>query len=649
MPRIVSDPNLQICPDFDSDDFLGIRESIAEAANITPDQAALNLAASWSAQNNTKIAAWVAQLEADELLEDAAALAAAQAEAAAQAQLEKEAADELREAEKKKPKMHTFDVTKSIGTNITQRPSAYALERLRKFEYVELWYFTPEGCNEAALTQRSAADDTFGITRTDSDLMVLKPVATVRASRKAVKDEDLTWDQMEVGSTLMLRNQRQLHWPEPATDALSIFWYKLYAHELRSQPDGQRILLIYLARARREWHAALERKDTGFNIGFIDEDLLAKITREVFHMDHQASLREVSPSFFPSSCTAPHLAACTAPSVLLRTVPCSLHGGSVSSASLRTVPCSLHGGSASSRFALHRALQSARWHCFLPLRFALHRALQSARWHCFLPLRFAPCLAVCTVALLPPASLRTVPCSLHGGTASSCFASHRALQSARWLRFFRFASHRALQSARWPRFLPLRSAPCLAVCTVAPLLLLRFAPCLAVRTASAASLRTSHLPSPLQVRSRPRSSPPRGRYSAPQGRGRRSRSRSPPSRLRQRSPRYRSPPPPRKGQTSQQVFQGGASSAGPSACTLCLGRFRHDTTHCKATLLWDRSQLHCHRNDLGRLVNPTGLVLCSDWQLPRSCLNPSHPDRHECSGCGNKSHGAQGCPRSQKN
>jgi hypothetical protein len=136
--------------------------------------------------------------------------------------------------------------------------------------------------------------------------------------------------------------------------------------------------------------------------------------------------------------------------------------------------------------------------------------------------------------------------------------------------------------------------------------------------------------------------PPRGRQPAaplPHPRGRRSRSRSP----------IRQPPPysPRKP-AHHQVFASGAASSGPSVCTLCLGRHRHDTFRCSPATSWDGSLLRCHRNSSGRLTNPSGLVLCSDWQLPRGCSSASHTDRHECSGCGNKAHGAQNCPRGQK-
>jgi hypothetical protein len=300
MPRIDSDPNLQHCPDFSSDDFAQIRQTLATATNSNQEAAAASLTASWESQIASQKAAWADQELADREARDLAANEAREAEALLQAQLDKEKEDELREVEKKKLKMHPFNPTKSIGTDVVQRPSPYALERLRKFEYVELWYFSPDGCSDASSSQRSAADDAFGISRTDSDLVVLKSVSSVRASRKCVKDEDLSWDQMEIASTLMLRHQRLLHWPEAATDALAIFWYKLQNHELRSRPNGQRILLIYQARSRREWHAALDRKDDAFNPSIIDDDLLAKITRELFELDCVSVLREVSPPFpFP--------------------------------------------------------------------------------------------------------------------------------------------------------------------------------------------------------------------------------------------------------------------------------------------------------------------------------------------------------------
>ena len=99
----------------------------------------------------------------------------------------------------------------------------------------------------------------------------------------------------------------------------------------------------------------------------------------------------------------------------------------------------------------------------------------------------------------------------------------------------------------------------------------------------------------------------------------------------------------------QQSFQSGAAGNGAlSACTICLGRHPHDIFNCASATLSDGSPARCQKNSQGRLVNPAGSILCSDWQRPNGCSSSTHDSRHECSGCGKPSHGAQSCPRAQK-
>ncbi|KAJ7051787.1 hypothetical protein C8F01DRAFT_919474, partial [Mycena amicta] len=92
-----------------------------------------------------------------------------------------------------------------------------------------------------------------------------------------------------------------------------------------------------------------------------------------------------------------------------------------------------------------------------------------------------------------------------------------------------------------------------------------------------------------------------------------------------------------------------AGKAALSVCAACLGRFQHNVHLCNPSTLWNGESTHVTRDQNGRLINPSGAELCLKWQLPRQCTNSSHPERHLCSGCGEKSHGAQDCPRAQKN
>ena len=88
------------------------------------------------------------------------------------------------------------------------------------------------------------------------------------------------------------------------------------------------------------------------------------------------------------------------------------------------------------------------------------------------------------------------------------------------------------------------------------------------------------------------------------------------------------------------------SGTHPPPCPMCLGRHEHDILNCKATELWDQATpTHCTRDQHGHLINKSGHTLCWDFQRPTGCN--SHVHKHECSGCGDKRHGANKCPRAQ--
>ncbi|EDR09985.1 uncharacterized protein LACBIDRAFT_318400 [Laccaria bicolor S238N-H82] len=79
-------------------------------------------------------------------------------------------------------------------------------------------------------------------------------------------------------------------------------------------------------------------------------------------------------------------------------------------------------------------------------------------------------------------------------------------------------------------------------------------------------------------------------------------------------------------------FQAGAAGNGAfSACTICLGRGPHNVFKCESDTLWDGTPARCKKNSNGRLVNPAGNILCSDWQRPNGCSSTTHDSRHECS------------------
>lgn len=61
-------------------------------------------------------------------------------------------------------------------------PSQYALQCLKNFEYLELWYLTQEGFTDAAQHQHMQNDDSFGLTKVN-DVVALRQVSAFRDSR----------------------------------------------------------------------------------------------------------------------------------------------------------------------------------------------------------------------------------------------------------------------------------------------------------------------------------------------------------------------------------------------------------------------------------------------------------------------------------
>lgn len=455
MEQVVHDPALEICPNFASVPFLVTRNHIIAAnPEFTHEQVAQQLVDAWTEDNHARKAVFDQQQhELQVAREEAERIAQEEEDRLREEQQQKDIAEQL-ELEKKKPKLKPLDKSRQVGDHIAARPSAYALNKLENHEYIELWYFTEEGCQDAADYQHTTTDETFGLSKVDN-FLALRAVSAAKASRHAIKDMDLTWRQMTIAKNLLLSYMGRFKWPDEYTQSLAGFFINIELSDRRARPNGERTLIIYQARVRREWHDAIKRNEA-FDISVINRELLRTIADEVYETVRAEALKQDS-----------------------------------------------------SRSSRSPDRERGR-----------HHRKQSRH--------FGP-------------------------------------------------------SSRPSRHSQSRSPP---------------------RASS------SKAPPPFPL------------------------------------PKYRLRTSPSSGKMS---FHAGASTLGPSACAVCLGRHRHNIAQCNSTTLWDGSDKpRCHRNSEGRLVNPAGQQLCSNWQRPDGCSASGHDSKHECSGCGKSDHGAQLCPRTQK-
>ncbi|KIK80020.1 hypothetical protein PAXRUDRAFT_16015 [Paxillus rubicundulus Ve08.2h10] len=182
----MADLNLEVAPNYAGPEFEIVCEGLRLGYHENNQQAIERLLASWQADRMTRTAAWNVQQEAaahaDREVEEAWRVREEEEEIVATEEAERE----QREAEQKKPKMNMFAPETSVMDILVHPASQYALHKLSTSNYVEMWYFSPTGCLDAAkYHDKSQANNTFSISRVD-DLLSVHPIASIRASRNAL-------------------------------------------------------------------------------------------------------------------------------------------------------------------------------------------------------------------------------------------------------------------------------------------------------------------------------------------------------------------------------------------------------------------------------------------------------------------------------
>ncbi|KAI6153042.1 hypothetical protein BKA82DRAFT_3971110, partial [Pisolithus tinctorius] len=189
--------------------------------------------------------------------------------------------NEHRDTECKKPQMADFTIGRPPPRILVNRPSQYTTNKLASCDYIELWYFSPEGCNDMAKHARSNADDAFGISST-RDLLTLRPVASVKASQNARVDHNLNFGEFLQARVSFLHHIKMVPWPKKHINALAMFFWNLKSHPQHSTTNSDAIVLSYTSWVRRQWHDELKANNGHvFDISIINDTLMTSIVFEV--------------------------------------------------------------------------------------------------------------------------------------------------------------------------------------------------------------------------------------------------------------------------------------------------------------------------------------------------------------------------------
>jgi len=223
---------------------------------LDDEQAVQQLTTAWNLMHEQEVEAWHQQVQVDAAKQEETTRLAREEADRLQAEEECLKEEERQEQEKKRPKMNDFDEGRMVSDHILPWPSQFAIGKLKSFNFVELWYLTDEGCHEAQDSSRTQSDDAYGLTKVD-DLVTLKPVASFKASRNVIPDADLTWNQLNVGKNALIRYMEICSWPQKHIQSFAHFYFNLELDPMHTHPNSEKVLIIYHARVRRQWHIDL--------------------------------------------------------------------------------------------------------------------------------------------------------------------------------------------------------------------------------------------------------------------------------------------------------------------------------------------------------------------------------------------------------
>ncbi|KAG2740973.1 hypothetical protein P692DRAFT_20752114 [Suillus brevipes Sb2] len=288
MDRIRQDPNLEVCPDYASDAFAQTR-ALLENDQVNQEQAVQMLRNIWEANNNAAKARWQVQREEDRRRQEDHRLRNEE-EQADRERLQIEEAEAALKEDRKKNKFKYTPIIEDLAVpnEPTVIPSSYATRKLDKGEYVELWYFTNAGLEEAK-TKSTIEDDAMIMSTLPDGSTAWVAAASSRNAKVVIEDRDLSFEDFCQACPRFITAMETAGWPAERIKMMALFWRNLQIHEYRSETDpvSQKTLLVYQAEQRKRWHLAAKSTAGVYNLSLINEVLLERTKTKVYWDDRK--------------------------------------------------------------------------------------------------------------------------------------------------------------------------------------------------------------------------------------------------------------------------------------------------------------------------------------------------------------------------
>ncbi|KAG1904843.1 uncharacterized protein F5891DRAFT_944792 [Suillus fuscotomentosus] len=296
MDRLHSDSSLLVCPAFTSECYRASHAPFI-SATITEEQAAESLRLVWVTTNEDLCTQWQQQLTEDTRLRAEQELTA-EAEATRLCQVHQLEEETARTDERKKNRFKHTDIMMHPQPDTNEEEtfvSDFALRKIDKGHFVELYYWTNSGLEEALFSYSTR--DNEGLIPSEQDgAMVWISAAASKPSKHVVPDRFLSPVDFAQAVPRIVAALEEHDWPNQRVLMLARFWGAIMTHRYWNSNNqiAQRALMIYQEEQRRAWHMAVALGNGAWDLSIISDTMLAclfdRVLRESRHRDHESQV-----------------------------------------------------------------------------------------------------------------------------------------------------------------------------------------------------------------------------------------------------------------------------------------------------------------------------------------------------------------------
>ncbi|KAG1903141.1 uncharacterized protein F5891DRAFT_947938 [Suillus fuscotomentosus] len=288
MDRLHSDPRFSVCPNFMSERYHISRISMV-TANVTEAQAADTLHNIWVTTNEDLCLQWQQQLAEDDRLkaEKQCLDEEDQERQRAALQLEEAAA---RADEKKKNRLKHIPIPMCPCPFANDEEaliliSEFTICKLDKGQYIELYYWTNHGLDDAMVNYRTCDNNSLVPTTSEDGSTVWISSASSKPASGIIADRHLSPADFAQAIPCIVAALEEHDWPQQCVLMLAQFWGAIMLHCYWNSCDllAQRAIMLFQEEQRRAWHNTIPSSKGAWDISVIDEPTLACTFKRVYH------------------------------------------------------------------------------------------------------------------------------------------------------------------------------------------------------------------------------------------------------------------------------------------------------------------------------------------------------------------------------